>query len=89
MGEIDIIALKEGVYHFIEVKTQEYFMPEFWPELRANERKLYKIAKIASCWLLTQNKNLEETRWQIDIIGVTLNPLEIRHWEDVLEDPGL
>jgi putative endonuclease len=67
-GEIDIIAKKDKVIHFIEVKTRTN--KSFgWPEEAVNEDKLEKIAETAELYLAKNEINAE---WQIDIVGIIL-----------------
>lgn len=52
-GEIDIIALKKGVLHFIEVKSGENFDPIY----AITPTKLKKIIKTIRCYLSQKNPN--------------------------------
>lgn len=69
-GEIDIVAFKKGVFHFVEVKSS--FINEegnSWPlEERINKKKINKINKVASSYL--ERKGKESSPWCIDIIAV-------------------
>ncbi len=51
-GEIDIIAMKEDVIHFVEVKSGEYD-----PILQITPKKLSKIIKTADIYM--QKKHLQ------------------------------
>ncbi len=69
-GEVDIVALKAGVFHFIEVKSsfnrKEY---KGWSlEERVNKKKIGKINMVASYYL--ERKGKESSPWCIDIITV-------------------
>lgn len=80
-GEIDIIARKDGILCFIEVKTQRrkvYGPPEEW----VDERKMEQLGMIADAWL-SQRPELDLT-CRFDVIGVSLQShgYRINHLED-------
>jgi len=60
-GEIDIIAEREGVYHFVEVKSGTSFEPIY----NINHSKLNKIVKTMRFYL---QKFKIESPYQIDAI---------------------
>ena len=68
-GEIDLIAKKENILHFVEVKarTNKSFG---WPEESVSKTKLKKIVLCAQDYLL---KNELDNLWQIDVVAVCLN----------------
>ncbi|RAX54184.1 hypothetical protein CCY99_04000 [Helicobacter sp. 16-1353] len=68
-GEIDIIALKNGVYHFIEVKSGD----NFEPLLNVTSKKLDKIIKSISLYL--SNNNLD-VAYCIDVITIKKDKIE-------------
>lgn len=72
-GEIDIIAEKDGILHFIEVKTSKYY-PEtaFLPEIRVNARKIKKLKQLCETYLRETHVSQDQA-WQIDVISVTLD----------------
>ena len=51
-SELDIVALKEGVLHFVEVKTRRAgsLTP---PEAAATQRKFRALSRAAECYLRT------------------------------------
>lgn len=69
-GEIDIIALKEGVIHFCEVKFSEKYDP-LW---RITPSKMDKIIKTINYYFLTHPSQQE---YQVDAILVTNKGIEI------------
>ena len=81
IGEIDIIAKKSGVLHFVEVKSAERMFShetfsrenishETWrPEERVDETKIRKIAMVAEIYL-SYTGNID---WQIDVISVLID----------------
>lgn len=78
-GEIDIIASKDGYYHFIEVKTRmnaDYGAPYE----AVNERKEQLIIDTADAYI--QAFDIEEDI-SFDIISIQLQPhLDIEHYID-------
>jgi len=106
MGEIDIIAQpKRRLFDilkgsktpicFIEVKTQKFsgFLNQryFFPEQRVDYKKKQKLKNLAQIWLDKNNVPFN-SKWQIDIIAVYLNPKEqnhkIKHFKNAIEDTG-
>lgn len=71
-GEIDIIAKKKGVIHFVEVKTIIDNDDGFFPEQHVNYKKQRKLRSLAQIWL-EKNKYPQETSHQIDVIGILVN----------------
>ena len=72
-GEVDIVAEKDGILHFIEVKASKYY-PEtaFAPEIRVNARKIRKLKQICETYLREMRVS-QDRHWQIDVISVILN----------------
>ena len=69
-GEIDIIATKNGVLHFIEVKTRT--ADEFgYPADAVNENKQHKIRRAADCYLAGRRGIWNNV--SLDVMEVTSN----------------
>lgn len=92
-GEIDIIAQKKSFFHrtpicFIEVKTI-LENPYFSPEDRVDFLKKKKLKKLAEIYLIDKKIPLN-TKYQIDIIGIEINPItkkpKISHFENTVAD---
>jgi putative endonuclease len=69
-GEIDIIAFKNDVYHFIEVKSGDSFEPIY----NITPSKLQKIIKTINLYL---KKHKINKPYQIDAIIVKNNNIEM------------
>ena len=70
-GEIDIIALKNNVLHFVEVKSvsRETLQKTFYRlEDRMNVKKILRIIKTAAVFI--EENNLKDIKQQIDFISV-------------------
>ena len=88
-GEIDIIAKKDGVFIFIEVKTQKSPPANsgrgFLPEDRVDFQKQRKLIKLAQTWLI-KNKISLDSKWQMDVISAAVDPIsekaEIKHFQN-------
>jgi putative endonuclease len=70
-GEIDIVAEKDKILHFIEVKTVSH-ITEHQPEESVHLWKQKRLARVIRTYLL-EKKISEEMEWQIDIIAVLLD----------------
>lgn len=86
-GEIDIIARKNGVVVFVEVKAnRQEFGDGFSPEVRVDWKKMRKITRTASLYLEHELCDMD-CEWQIDIIAVTFNPAKktakLKHFKNV------
>jgi putative endonuclease len=86
-GEIDIIARKDGVIIFVEVKAnRQEFAGDFNPEIRVDHQKAQKIKRTAALFLERELGNMD-VEWQIDIIAVTFDipnkKAKIRHFKNI------
>lgn len=78
-GELDIVAKKEEVIHFIEVKTLQYkskmllkkAQKGMWwrPEDQVHARKLHQIEKALETWL---SENKWKGEYQVDVIAIKM-----------------
>ena len=94
-GEIDIVAKKSGVIHFVEVKsvsretnfdvTHEKYQ-DYEPTDNIHHKKLERLHRVIQIYLEDRNVS-DETDWQIDVISVFLNfktrKAHIEHLEDI------
>jgi len=74
-GEIDIIAQKDGVLHFVEVKSADEF------ELAIQNITSKKLSRIIKTAQMYMSKNCYDGAFTFDAIIVT--PLEISMVEDI------
>lgn len=85
-GEIDVIAEKQGIVIFVEVKASDSPSPKgFEPEKRVNTDKIKRIKRAAQTYI--QQNNLDDRSWQIDLIAIEFNPADkkakITHFKNV------
>lgn len=91
-GEIDIIAEKGDVVRFVEVKAISGDLEklsresnEYRPEEQIHPAKLKKIVRTAQLYMAQREDDRE---YQIDAIGVILDPItrraRCRHFEQIL-----
>jgi len=74
-GEIDLIAVRKSVYHFVEVKSvaREKLLAgdgEYRPEENVHPHKLKRLHRAIETYLAEYNI---ENDWQLDVVGVFLN----------------
>ncbi|MGB4834125.1 MAG: YraN family protein [Candidatus Moraniibacteriota bacterium] len=86
LGEIDIVAEKQGEIVFVEVKAAFILAgrEERLPEWQVTRAKLRKMEKAASVYL--KERRLEEREYSFDVVAVTFAPdcePEIRHLDHV------
>lgn len=93
-GEIDIIAEKAGILHFVEVKavsrepgfdiSREM---DYRPEELVTKSKLRKVARTATLYM---EAHRDDREYQIDVIGVVLleetRTARCRFFEQVIEE---
>jgi putative endonuclease len=92
-GEIDIVAEKEGIINFIEVKTivsttfKMDTMENFRPEEKVDSRKLKRFGRAVQVYL--QEKSIEND-WQFKVLGIIFNPAKKEARVKIIEDvlPG-
>ena len=91
-GEIDIIAQKNKIVHFIEVKTVSR-ETSYKPEENVHLWKLKRMSRAIQTYLIEKNSYLPadkegETEWQIDVAAVFLDlnnkKAKIRMTENVI-----
>jgi len=85
-GEIDIIAKKDDIINFVEVKTltsDKIILPED----KVDFQKQRKLIKTAESWLMKKKIPLNK-KWQIDVIAITINPnsnqAKLRHFKNAV-----
>lgn len=69
-GEIDIIAVKDDIVRFVEVKAVSRESPDYRPEELVHRTKLRKVARTASLYMEEKRDNRE---YQVDVVGVIMN----------------
>jgi len=88
-GEIDIVAKKEDIISFIEVKTIADRGPTsaISPEDKVDYWKQRKILKMAESWLM-EKKIALDSPWQIDVVSIRIDSeskkAKIRHFKNAL-----
>ncbi len=70
-GEIDIIAEKEGLLRFVEVKTVSS-ETNYLPEENVHLWKRKRLGRAIQTYLL-EKKVSDETEWQVDVLVIILD----------------
>ena len=84
LGEIDIIAQKDNILVFVEVRSRHAETTEASFE-SVNQRKQTKLAALANDYINTHK--LDDIIWRVDVIGVAIprsGKAIIEHVEDAL-----
>jgi len=77
-GEIDIIAEKQGIVRFVEVKALSVSLDDisrensYWPEEQIHPAKLRKIVRTAELYMANRKDGRE---FQIDSVGVLMDQM--------------
>lgn len=87
-GEVDIVAEKDKTISFVEIKTiAAAFGGGYSPEDKVNFQKQKKLIKLAQNWLGEKRIPLE-SKWQIDVISIKINPetkkAKIHHFKNAV-----
>jgi putative endonuclease len=91
-GEIDIIAQKDGVYYFVEVKTvtcEPVIMKDrgingsYKPEDNVHPLKLKRMARVVETYIL--DKKIFNFEWEAKVITVSLNMATRRAKIDIFD----
>ena len=69
-GEIDIIAKKSNIIHFVEVKTVTHGTLEYRPEDNMHPWKLKRLSRAIQTYLLDKRLDCD---WQLDLITVKMD----------------
>jgi putative endonuclease len=80
IGELDIIASKNSILHFVEVKTlvkdrlegvSRDTYEKYSPFENVSKSKMRKFSRTCE-WYIQERHVSHETKWQIDVIAVTV-----------------
>ncbi len=69
-GEIDIIAKKKDMIHFIEVKSVTHGTSEYRPEDNMHPWKLRRLSRAMQTYMLEKKLDLD---WQLDLVTVKMD----------------
>lgn len=76
-GELDFVALKSGVFHFIEVKSarviRETSLLRVSPEENLTYKKILRLKRSIELYFHIHKLNQEGTSWQFDLYTVIIS----------------
>lgn len=90
-GELDLVATREEVLAFVEVKTRTEVMEDgFQPDVAVGPQKIRRLVRAARTWLVTNEDAIEGLFPRFDVITVVGSDAgcAIEHLEDAFEAPG-
>lgn len=80
--EIDIIAFKNGIFCFIEVKYRGN--QKFWtPEESITKSKLFKLEKSIYAYCMKNKIDLENISFQVIAITKEIKSYKIKHYKNI------
>ena len=91
-GEIDIIARKNNIIHFIEVKSVSrvtldepvtHGTTDYRPEDNMHQWKLRRLARTMQTYLLDKKLDCD---WQLDLITVKIDPQNRKARVEIIEN---
>lgn len=87
-GEIDLIAKKDNMLVFIEVKTRNMgHIHNFLPEQSVNRLKIRKLQKVCQVYLLEKHYSPDQ-EWCIDVIAISIDldtkKARVKHMENAV-----
>jgi len=82
-GEIDIIAKKSGMIHFIEVKSARLSASEYRPEDNMHPWKLKRLSRAMQTYLLDRKLDCD---WQLDLVTVKIDQQNRKARVEIIEN---
>jgi putative endonuclease len=82
-GEIDIIAKKSGLIHFIEVKSVTRGTSEYRPEDNMHPWKLKRLSRAIQTYLLDRKLDCD---WQLDLVTVKIDQQNRKARVEIIEN---
>ncbi|OGM96815.1 MAG: hypothetical protein A2816_00345 [Candidatus Yanofskybacteria bacterium RIFCSPHIGHO2_01_FULL_39_44] len=85
-GEIDIVAQKDGILVFVEVKANKKEIFGFEPENRVNPEKLKRLNRAIQTYLASYKYSSSQD-WQIDVVSLILDrdrgKVKVKHFKNI------
>ncbi|MCP4523972.1 MAG: YraN family protein [Candidatus Gracilibacteria bacterium] len=81
-GEIDVIALKDGIFYFIEVKFRSNNMYGSGEE-SITKSKLYKLEKSIYAYCMKNRVNLENISFDVIIVTKGQTSFRVKHYKNL------
>ncbi len=82
-GEIDIIAKKNNIIHFIEVKSVTHGTSNYRPEDNMHPWKLRRLARTMQTYLLDKKLDCD---WQLDLVTVKIDQTNRKARVEIIEN---
>ena len=82
-GEIDIVAKKSNIIHFIEVKSVTHGTYGYRPEDNMHPGKLRRLSRTMQIYLLEKKLDCD---WQLDLVTVKIDQANRKAAVEILEN---
>lgn len=82
-GEIDIVAKKSSVIHFVEVKSVTHVTTGYRPEDNMHPWKLKRLSRAMQTYLLEKKLDCD---WQLDLITVKIDKEKRKAQVEIIEN---
>ncbi len=83
-GELDIVAFKDKLLVFVEVKTFLFKKENFRPEDEMTKKKIENFKKIALFYANKYQELVKNEGFRLDLAVVFLKENEIKYYENVI-----
>ncbi|MEN0063711.1 MAG: YraN family protein [Myxococcota bacterium] len=82
-AELDVIAVRDGVVRFVEVKARQAGDDSGWESI--GPRKQRRLVRAAETWLARQDDTFEEMAFLVALVQCGPGPWSVEWWDDAFD----